>query len=162
MTRNRVARFAFLAVAATPMIFAAPAGLQGQPRNRQNPKLEVVAETKLIMEGLLQANLRGLERHLRGVPNDQETWTFIRGQALLIAESGNLLLMRPPKNAGQDAWMDFAIELRSRAANLGRLAATRNVDGCRKAVMEIAWTCNRCHQTFQVKAQISPFQEKQP
>ena len=32
--------------------------------------------------------------------NKEAAWKFVRGQALLIAESGNLLLLRPPHNAG--------------------------------------------------------------
>src|SRR5207247_369538 len=68
------------------------------------PRLEAVAETKLLMEGLNQANFRGLENLLKQKPADLEAWTFARGQALLIAETGNLLLLRPPRNQGQAAW----------------------------------------------------------
>ena len=64
---------------------------------RLTPKLEAVAETRLLMEGLAQANFRGLERLLAEKPGEVKTWTFARGQALLIAETGNLLMLRPPK-----------------------------------------------------------------
>ena len=68
------------------------------------PKLEPVAETKLLMEGLLHANFRGLERILNQKTPDAQGWTFARGQALLIAEGANLLMLRPPKNQGEQAW----------------------------------------------------------
>ena len=64
------------------------------------PKFEVIAETSLLMDGLNQSNYRSLEKLLKQKPADAETWTFIRGQALLIAETGNLLLLRPPRSGG--------------------------------------------------------------
>src|SRR5262245_56640075 len=68
------------------------------------PKLEPIAETKLLMEGLAHANFRGLERILAQQEIDARRWTFARGQALLIAETANLLMVRPPKKDGQQAW----------------------------------------------------------
>ena len=117
------------------VIVTAPANPQLLPRNRLavGPKLEPVAETKLLMEGLLQANFRGLEKNLHQAPTDQETWTFVRGQALLIAETGNLLMLRPPKAEGQEAWLASAVELRGKATGLAKFAAARDADRCRKA-----------------------------
>jgi hypothetical protein len=111
------------------------------------------------MEGLLQANVRGLERNLRQRPADLETWTFVRGQALLLAETGNLLMLRPPKSAGQDLWMAYATELRERATRLARLAADRDHDRCRQSLTDLADTCNRCHTTFRVAVRVTPFAE---
>src|SRR5262249_47722707 len=84
-----------------------------QVPQRSKPRLEPVAETKLLMEGMNLANFRGLEGLLKKKPADDEAWKFARGQALLIAETGNLLMLRPPRNQGQDAWMDRATELRT-------------------------------------------------
>src|SRR5262245_51174865 len=80
---------------------------QSQPgKAKASPRPEAVAETKLLMEGLAEANLRGLGKLLREKPADAEAWAFARGQALIIAETGNLLLMRPPRSAsGQEAWL---------------------------------------------------------
>src|SRR5882724_1944572 len=78
---------------------------QTQPRSqpqptRPVPRLEAVAETRLLMEGLANSNFRGVERLLKEKPASNEAWTFARGQALLLAETGNLLLLRPPRNNG--------------------------------------------------------------
>ncbi|HEY1380083.1 MAG TPA: cytochrome c [Gemmataceae bacterium] len=159
---TRPLRRLLLAAVATPLLFAGHASPQVLPRNRPAarpaPRLEPVAETKLLMEGLLQANVRGLEKNLRQPPADQETWTFVRGQALLVAETGNLLMLRPPKSGGQDAWMEAAAELRTKATALAKTAAARDADGGRRALADLAGTCNRCHQTFRVNVQITPFQ----
>src|SRR5262245_51093607 len=82
---------------------------QPQPRNTTfTPKFEALAETRLLMEGLAHPNYRSLNKLLKQKPADVETWTFARGQALLVAETGNLLLLRPPRNNGRDTWMKLA------------------------------------------------------
>jgi Cytochrome C' len=154
-----MSRTLFAVAIATPLLLVAPASPQVLPRNRlPGPKPEPIAETKLLMEGLLQANVRGLEKNLRQAPTDQETWTFVRGQALLIAETGNLLMLRPPRAEGQEAWMASAADLREKATTLAKLAATRDADRARRALTNLAGTCNQCHQTFRVNVQVAPFQ----
>jgi hypothetical protein len=127
------------------------------PRSRPLPQAEPVAETRLLMEGLNQANFRGLERLLRERPASAEAWTFIRGQALLIAETGNLLLLRPPRSEGRTIWLDRAGDLRSAATRLARAAAERDYERSRSSLQVLATTCNRCHQSFRVAVRLAPF-----
>ena len=131
---------------------------QPQP-TRPVPRLEAVAETRLLMEGLANSNFRGLERLLKEKPTSNEAWTFARGQALLIAETGNLLLLRPPRNNGRDTWQERAMELRSTATHLARMVAARDHERSRAAMGSLANACNRCHQTFQVPVRLAPFVE---
>jgi hypothetical protein len=153
-------RSVILGAVAGGLLFAADATPQLPPRGnspaRPRPRLEAVAETKLLMEGLLQSNFRGLDNHLKQRPADVETWAFARGQALLIAETGNLLMLRPPKAAGQDVWMERATELRERATRLAQYAAARDFDRCLPALNDVATTCTRCHQTFRVPVKVAP------
>ena len=55
-----------------------------QPPVKVRPKLEPIAETRLLMEGLAHPNFRGIERLLQKQPDGTEAWTFVRGQALLF------------------------------------------------------------------------------
>lgn len=128
-----------------------------QPAKAPPPRLEAVAETQLLMEGLAQSNFRGLDRLLKDKPADVETWKFARGQALLLAETGNLLLMRPPHNPGEAAWMERAGELRSNATRLARTLADTDYPKSRVAFAAVADSCNRCHQTFRVPVKMTPF-----
>lgn len=132
---------------------------QAQPAARVVPKLEPVAETKLLMEGLAHANFKGLERILTEKPADAQTWTFARGQALLIAETANLLMLRPPQKEGQSVWFEKAMTLRSRAADLAQTLAKKDFDQARTGLSLVADSCNRCHQSFRVPVQIEPFAE---
>jgi hypothetical protein len=122
------------------------------------PIPEAVAETRLLMEALNQANFRGLERLLGEKPAGAEAWAFARGQALLIAETGNLLMLRPPRQ-GQTVWMDRSADLRTAATRLARAAGESNYDRCRAGLREVANCCNRCHQTFRVAVRLAPFGE---
>jgi hypothetical protein len=120
-------------------------------------KLEAVAETKLLMDALAHPNYKGLGKHLRDRPNDNASWTFARGQALLIAETGNLLMLRPPKTQGRELWFERAAELRSKATNLARTIAAKDFDGSRVAYVDLANSCNRCHQSFRIAVEVEPY-----
>lgn len=123
---------------------------------RMVPKLEPIAETRLIMEGLAHANFRGLERNLNKESIDDQSWTFARGQALLIAESANLLMLRPPKNPGETLWMERSMELRGVAQQLAQQLAKKDLDRSKAGLIQVAGSCNRCHQSFRVPVEISP------
>jgi hypothetical protein len=120
------------------------------------PKLVPVAETRLLMEGLAHSNYRGLERILKQKPAGDQPWIFARGQALLIAETANLLMLRPPNNQGQPVWFERAMALRSEASQLAQTLGKRDFEGGRAGLVRLANTCNQCHQVFRVKVQIAP------
>jgi hypothetical protein len=124
------------------------------------PKLVAVAETRLLMEGLAHANFRGLERLLKQKPADDKAWTFARGQALLIAETANLLMLRPPHNQGEPIWFARAMELRGAAAQLALSLSKRDYEAGRAGLIQLAGHCNSCHKNFSVNAQITVFDEK--
>ena len=141
------------------------AGVPGNgqaPATKVTPKLEAVAETKLLMEGLAHANFRGMERLLTEKPADVQTWTFARGQALLVAETANLLMLRPPKNQGQPVWFERAADLRKQATQLAVTLAQRDYPGSRAGLQQLAVSCNRCHQSFRVDVEIVPFAQPPP
>lgn len=133
------------------------------PEAKFTPKFEALAETKLLMEGLAQANYRAVEKHLQGKgPQDVDTWMFARGQALLVAETGNLLLLRPPRNEGRDTWMRRAMDMRQSASDLARQLGNRDLVRGRTALIELTNKCNNCHQTFRVPTRIGPNADPAP
>lgn len=155
--------FRFLLPAALGVVLlVGPAGSQGpaRPPRRPPPRLEPVAETPLLMEGLAQPNFRGLEKLLKNPPTDDEAWVFARGQALLIAETANLLMLRPPRNEGQDNWMDKSMALRDAAATLAKTLAKKDFDASRTRLGALATSCNSCHKAFKSPVKIVPFEER--
>jgi hypothetical protein len=130
---------------------------QSQPGVARGGKLEAIAETKVLMEGLAATNMRGVANILRDKPADVEAWTFARGQSLLVAETGNLLLLRPP-GVGREAWERHAAELRTAATDLARAAGEKDYSRARAGLASVANVCNRCHQAFRVPHRVDPFQ----
>jgi hypothetical protein len=150
-------QFVYSAVAALLLTTSA---VPQPPAAKAPPKLEAVAETRLLMDGLAQANFRGLDRLLRQQPADAEAWAFARGQALLIAETGNLLMLRPPRNPGESTWMEHAGAMREAATRLARSAGDSDYARSRVALAALADTCNRCHQRFRVPVRITAFADQ--
>ncbi len=149
----------------TPPISPTPAPMprpKGPLTPLARPRLTPVAETKLLMEGLNQPNFQALEKTLKSDKIDGDSWAFARGQALLIGETGNLLMMRPPNNSGQDTWLKAATELRDNAAQLAKIVATRDVAESRLGLTRLANTCNNCHQTFKVQTKVTAFEDAKP
>jgi hypothetical protein len=159
MTRTRFLLIA--SVFAIGSAFLSPA--HSQPaRAKAAPKLEPVAETKLLMEGIAEPNSRALAKLLATKPKEAEAWSFARGQALLLGEMGNLLMMRPPKTkASEDAWQTHSAEMRDSATSLARAAAAKDYVQARTALAGVANACNRCHQTFRVGVRVDPFAPEQ-
>jgi cytochrome c556 len=142
-------------VAILPALLTAAKAAPRQSAPHYTPRFEAVAETKLLMEGLAGANFHGLEGLLKKEPADAEAWAFARGQALLLAETGNLLLIRPPRTPeGQDAWFRHATDLRDAASALARSAGSQDFTRSRAGLADVANSCNRCHQTFRVATRI--------
>lgn len=130
----------------------------GANRGRFSPRLDAVADTRLLMEGIADPNIRGLGKHLAEKPKEAEAWGFIRGQSLLIAEMGNLLMLRPPRSAdSEDSWMTHSTELREAGSALARAAAAKDYAKSRTGLANLANACNRCHQTFRVRMRVDPF-----
>ncbi len=168
MSSSRIVRAGALAALAGSLLAAAGEAQVGTrppvgkvpARTTFTPKFEALAETRLLMEGLAHANYRSLHRLLKNKPPDVETWVFARGQALLIAETGNLLLLRPPRNSGRDPWMKLAMAMRGDAGALARRIAARDHAGSTKALEKLTGSCNRCHQTFRVNVRVGPEPDK--
>jgi hypothetical protein len=111
------------------------------------------------MIGLNGANFRLVDRLLRQKPDGDEVWFNVRGAALLIAENGNLLMLRPPRDGSEESWLERARALRATATRLARTAAARDHARSREGLIDLAKTCNNCHRSFQVDVHITAFGE---
>src|SRR5919204_4047480 len=111
-------------VKAPPPDQAGPAA--GKARLQSVPGLEPVARTPLLMLAINWPNFQGLDQKLRQRPGDADTWNTVRDHALLIAENGNLLMLRPPRDGSEESWLERARALRATATRLARTAAARD------------------------------------
>ena len=128
-------------------------------RSKPGPKMEPVAETLLLMQGINLPNFQGIEKLLKEKPQEPEAWKFLRGQALLIAENGNLLMLRLPHNAGEAVWQEKAAALRMNATKLANVIADGDYTRSRAGLIDLASACNDCHTSFRVAARVLPFSD---
>ena len=142
---------------AAPAPSQAPTPIPPPTPTSQLPRLVPVAETKLLMDGINKPNFDGLTKVLKAKPADAEAWSFARGQSLLIAETANLLLIRPPKTrTAQQAWVPRAVELRQAGVRLAEAAGAKDYVGARAALADLTNACNRCHESFRVPVRLDP------
>jgi hypothetical protein len=177
MALSRAARFLFLLMTTATLLAVGPARPQaGDDAKRlqqspllpspeaklqvQQPRLVPLAETRVLMDGINWPNFIALEQGLKRPPRDDHSWLALRDHALLIAENGNLLLLRSPGKKSE-AWTDRAVALRTVAARLADAAAERNAGRSRQVLLELARTCDRCHDTFQTGVQIVRWTQQQ-
>jgi hypothetical protein len=154
---NQISRGLILGAVGLMLLSGPFSWSQGPANPKQPPRLEPIAETKLIMEGFTKPNYDGLTKTLAKKPTEQEAWVFARGQALLVAESANLLMIRPPRTKGQqDTWMQRSMEMRSAAKELGTVIAAKDYPTTQAALAKLANQCNRCHADFNIKMRVEP------
>ena len=123
-------------------LLTSSANSQSSQPAKPSPRMEPVAETLLLMQGINLPNFQGIEKLLKEKPQEPEAWKFLRGQALLIAENGNLLMLRPPHNAGEAVWLEKAAALRTEATKLANVIAERDYIRSRAGLIDLASACN--------------------
>ena len=117
------------------------------PAVAQSPPFFPVATISEIMDAITLPYSDALLYIERNPPKDDKDWTVLQMQALMLAESGNLLMMKDrAKNQGQ--WMKDARALVD--AGTAAVKATRAKD--MQAVLalneQIVNTCITCHRKF--------------
>jgi hypothetical protein len=164
MHQSRTFKRVFFLTAAVGLLAVAPVIPQvggPNPKIQVVPRLQPIAEAQVLMRGINRPNLEALNRLLKHQP-DKGAWSQIRDHALVIAENGNLLMLRPVRKQNEETWLDRAAALRSKASDLARAAEGRDLGRCQAELKDLAMTCNRCHQTFGVDVQVRSFADDQP
>jgi len=101
-----------------------------------------------FMEGVFQSPYRRLKVAMAEEPKDSAGWKAIRSDSLILAEGGNLLLLRLPEK-DTDSWTAHSIDTRSAGAELVTAAKAKNFTEARKAYESMLNHCNACHRQFE-------------
>ena len=80
-------------------------------------------------------------------PADRAAWKGVKSDALILAESANLLLHRRPADAAA-AWDDHAVAVRQQGSHLYQAAKKRDLDLARQQFAGLLKKCNQCHTQF--------------
>ena len=80
-------------------------------------------------------------------PKTDAEWTVLEGQALMVAESANLLMM-PGRARDQTQWMADAKLMLEAGAAAVKAAKAKNVEGIVALSDQLMESCTSCHKNY--------------
>lgn len=80
-------------------------------------------------------------------PTTDEGWAYVRAQAAIVVESGNMLAL-PGRAVDSDAWMIYSKGLSDAGILAMESAATQNKEDFFQAGAQIYSVCTACHQAY--------------
>jgi hypothetical protein len=152
---NRVHRVLTLAaccaVAASLTWFSSPASSRSQVRAEEAGQAAGPApvETDMheFMEYAFQPAYLRLKAAIAAEPKDNDGWKAIKADALLLAEGGNLLLLRPSADDAAD-WTAHSLQVRQLGGELYAAGRKKDFAAARKSYEAMLVRCNACHDQF--------------
>ncbi len=85
----------------------------------------------------------------RQPPKDDKGWTAVRNSAVILAESGNLLMIG--NRAKDSVWMKTSLAMVEAGAAALKAAEAKDVDGITEAGNQIIDACEACHETHWIR-----------
>lgn len=82
-------------------------------------------------------------------PKDDQAWVTLRNNAVILAESGNLLMMRPKDNGD---WMKYSRMLVDAGAFAVKAAEAKDLSKFDEVADQATRACETCHDQYAKKA----------
>lgn len=147
MTRVLVVMFLLYGVAVTLASCSGP----------QPPPFKPIVDVKLLMQSVVDPSADVIWDSVATIvtsagmderrPRTAEEWTTVRNNAVMLTESGNLLMMVPRAYDGGD-WMTMSQGLIDAGNDALRLAEAKNADGLFDIGETIDKACETCHVLY--------------
>ena len=139
----------------TTMLFLATAcwlwsestAVQAAPAADKDAVEPVESDTHEFMEYVFQPTFKRLKPVMAAAPADNAAWKAIKADALILAEGGNLLLIRQPKEDAAD-WVTHSLQVRVFGGQLYRAAKAKDYTKAQKHYESMVKNCNACHKQF--------------
>jgi hypothetical protein len=100
-----------------------------------------------FMEYAFQPAYERLKKHMAAEPADNAGWKAVKSDSLLLAEGGNLLLIRQPEEDAKD-WVQHSNQVRELGGQLYQAAKKKDYAAARRHYQTMLTRCNACHQQF--------------
>jgi hypothetical protein len=123
----------------------------------QAPPFKPVADTRLLMETVVEPNADLVWDSVKTIitasgmeeirPQTDEQWTAVRNAAMVVSESGNLLMMAPRAQDG-DEWMRAATAMVDTGQAAVRAIEKRDADELFRVGGYIYDSCTSCHSKY--------------
>lgn len=100
-----------------------------------------------FMEYVFEPGYKRLKPLLAAEPKENAAWKGIKGDALTLAEAGNLLLLRTPKEDGA-VWTETSAAVRKLGGELYQAAKKKDYKQARSQYEAMLIQCNACHDKY--------------
>lgn len=113
----------------------------------QSGAAPVESDMHEFMEYVFQPTYLRLKEQMAKEPADNQAWKAIKSDGLILAESGNLLLMRKSEEDPAD-WMRHSTKVREAGGQLYAAAKAKDYRTARQHYETMLTNCNACHDQF--------------
>ena len=113
----------------------------------QEHTITAVATVKQLCEGMITASSDAIFNVGRDVPSNDEAWLSVHNSALMLAESGNLLMMEGRSIEDED-WMKHAKQLVDVGTAAFEAAGAHDLDAIIALNAELESSCRTCHEQY--------------
>jgi hypothetical protein len=143
-------RIIFLHAKLAPMrnialLFLALAALAQTPEAK--PAYQRVGNMSQIMINIVYPTSDAIFYVDRDEPKNEVAWNKLASQALMLAESGNLLLM-PGRSRQQEKWDQFTAMMIEAGRTAFKAAQAKDIEGVRGVNDLLYRSCVECHQEY--------------
>lgn len=135
----------------------------GEPRDARAAALQTEAAPEPVepsmhefMEYVFQPPYKRLRAVMATEPADNAAWKAIKSDSLILAEAGNLLLIRHSEE-DDASWRAHAVGVRELGGQFYQAARKKDYTSAKRTYAAMLHKCNSCHDAFaDGKHQLSP------
>jgi cytochrome c556 len=113
----------------------------------QQPSFKTVANVAELMKAIVIPSSDVIFAAGGEAPKTDADWLKVQNNALALAESGNLLLMRPPAKDNAN-WSKFSREMTDAAEAALKAARSKNANAISEAGDRVYGSCESCHKQY--------------
>ena len=100
-----------------------------------------------FMEYAFEPFFHDLRGAISNPPANKKAWIPVKANSLILAENGNLLMLRGPEE-NSSTWNELSVALREEGKLLYQAAKKRDYDAAKVHYEKFVTKCNACHQQF--------------
>ena len=113
----------------------------------QEPSFEPVGTIAELMVDVIYPTSDEIFYVMRAPPTNDYEWNLLRGSALILAESGNLLMMEG-RSIEDEGWMKNAKQLVDVGTAAFEAAGAHDLDAIIALNAELESSCRTCHEQY--------------
>lgn len=130
------------------ILWIAAAGLLALSATAQAPtNFQLVGNMSQLMIDIVYPTSDALFYVDRDPPKNQHDWNALRGQALMLAESGNLLMMEG-RARDQNDWMKYSKQMIDLGSRAFKAAQAKDLDAIHALNDPLNDVCVNCHLQY--------------